>query len=258
MNTRDLFEIKHFKALSGQWWNEKGPFALLHEMTPQRIAFLKEKIGLHFSLSQKVLHPLKGLRILDVGCGGGILCEPLARLGAEMVGIDPVEENIEEAKIHAQEMELPIMYLPLAVEDLPENVPLFDVVIASEIVEHVTNPDAFLRACVARLKPHGGIFISTFNKTLKSYLFGILAAEYLLKWVPRGTHSWDKFISPQELSKKLKALGMDHQEIRGLQFSPLTRQWSVGGSTDMNYFLWAARQSKEDSSQKEWVQQPLV
>lgn len=243
MDTRDLLELNHFQALSGQWWDERGPFRLLHEMTPQRIAFLKEKLGIHFCFPQNEHSPFKGLRILDVGCGGGILCEPLARLGAEVVGIDPIEENIIEATKHAADMGLTITYLPYAIEDLPEDMPPFDVVIASEIIEHVKNPDDFLKACSERLKKRGGMFVSTFNKTLKSYLLGVVAAEYLLNWVPRGTHSWQKFISPQDLSQKLKALGFSQQETCGLRFSPLTRQWRLSSSMEMNYFLWASKQS---------------
>lgn len=244
MNTRNFTELKHFQSLSDKWWDEKGPLRLLHEITPQRIAFIKEKGGIHFHLSEKSFTPFQGLRILDIGCGGGILCEPLARLGADVTGIDPVEENIIQAKAHAAACELSITYLPHAIEDLPADLPRYDMIIASEIIEHVDNPDGFLTSCVERLAPRGGLFISTFNKTLKSYLLGILAAEYILKWAPQGTHSWTKFISPQDLSKKLTALGLGSQDITGLRFSPLRGEWLLSPSTDINYFLWGAREGE--------------
>jgi 2-polyprenyl-6-hydroxyphenyl methylase/3-demethylubiquinone-9 3-methyltransferase len=244
MTTRDLTELNHFKSFSATWWDEKGPFRLLHAMTPQRIAFIRDNVGVHFRIPEDSLKPFQGLRILDVGCGGGLLCEPLARLGAEVVGIDPVEENIVLARAHADAMGLSITYLPHAIEEVPQDLGSFDVVIASEIIEHVQDPDGFLKGCTERLKARGGLVVTTFNKTAKSYLLGILAAEYILNWVPRGTHSWDKFISPQMLSQKLQALGLGIQEITGLRFSPLRREWCFSSSTEVNYFLWAARHEK--------------
>lgn len=241
INTRDTAELSHFKSLSSTWWDEEGPFRILHRITPLRIAFIKERVGVHFRIPEISPKTFQGLRILDVGCGGGLLCEPLARLGAEVIGIDPIEENVFVAKAHAKAMGLSITYLPLAIEDFPQNLPLFDVVIASEIIEHVNDPDGFLKACVERLSSQGGMVVTTFNKTLKSYFLGVLAAEYLLKWAPPGTHSWEKFISPQELSRKLAALGLEAQDITGLQFSPLSGDWRLSPSTDINYFLWGAR-----------------
>ena len=146
MNTRNFTELKHFQSLSDAWWDEKGPFQLLHEITPQRVTFIKEKVGIHFHLPRNSLQPFQGLRVLDVGCGGGILCEPLARLGAEVIGIDPVRENIIQAQAHAEVMRLSITYLPCALEELPKDLPLFDVILASEIIEHVENPDIFLKS----------------------------------------------------------------------------------------------------------------
>ena len=242
MNTRDPLELAHFKALSATWWDEKGPFRLLHQITPQRVAFIKEKVGLHFRLPEDSLKPFQGLRILDVGCGGGVLCEPLARLGAEVTGIDPLEENIELAKTHAEAMGLSITYLAHAIEELPPTLPSFDVVIASEIIEHVKDPDGFLKACVSHLSSEGGVVVTTFNKTLKSYVLGIVAAEYILNWAPRGTHSWEKFIPPELLSRKLTALGLGHQELTGLRFFPLKGEWGFSSGTDLNYFLWGARE----------------
>lgn len=240
-NTQDATELNHFRSLSSSWWDENGPYRLLHEITPLRLAFMQEKLAVHFSLSEKVDKSLKNLRILDVGCGGGILCEPLTRLGAHVTGIDPVEENIEVARTHAEMMELSITYRSCAIEDLEFSSDLFDVVIASEIIEHVVNPDEFLKACAHHVKPHGGMVVTTFNKTLKSYLLGIVAAEYILKWAPRGTHSWHKFITPEALSPKLAALGFGSQDVRGLAFSPLSGEWVLSPCTDINYFLWGGR-----------------
>jgi 2-polyprenyl-6-hydroxyphenyl methylase/3-demethylubiquinone-9 3-methyltransferase len=241
VNTRNKAELEHFKAHSGTWWDEAGPFKVLHDITPLRMAFIKDKLCVHFNVKDKAPLPLKGLRILDVGCGGGLLCEPMARLGANVTGIDPVKENIKVAKMHAKEMGLKITYFDCAVEDLPADMPSFDVVIASEIIEHVDHPDAFLNACAARLAPQGGMVVTTFNRTFKSYLLGIVAAEHILKWAPVGTHTWEKFMKPEELSKKLASLGLGNQEATGLNFSPFRRCWEFTPSLDVNYFLWAGR-----------------
>ncbi|MBX9786207.1 MAG: bifunctional 2-polyprenyl-6-hydroxyphenol methylase/3-demethylubiquinol 3-O-methyltransferase UbiG [Alphaproteobacteria bacterium] len=243
LNTRNTAELEHFKIHSATWWDEEGPFKVLHDITPLRMSFVKEKICIHFNIKDNITQPLKGLRILDVGCGGGLLCEPLARLGANVTGIDPLKENIKVAKIHAKKMGLKITYLDCAVEDLPADMPLFDVVVASEIIEHVDHPDAFLKACAARLAPHGGMIVTTFNRTLKSYFLGIVTAEYVLKWAPMGTHTWEKFMKPEELSKKLAGFGLGNQEMTGVSFSPFTRCWEFTPSLDVNYFLWAGRRS---------------
>jgi 2-polyprenyl-6-hydroxyphenyl methylase / 3-demethylubiquinone-9 3-methyltransferase len=241
LNTRDTAELDHFKSLSSTWWDEGGPFRILHAITPLRMAFIKENIGVHFRLPEISSRPFKGLRILDIGCGGGLLCEPLARLGAEVTGIDPVEENTSIAQNHAKVMELPVTYLACAIEDLPHDLPPFDVIIASEIIEHVADPDGFLRECAKHLSPRGGMVVTTLNKTLKSYLLGIIAAEYVLGWAPRGTHSWEKFIIPQDLSQKLKEFGLGNQALTGLRFTPLSGDWCLSSDTDVNYFLWAGR-----------------
>jgi len=245
MNTCDANELHHFKHFSSTWWDERGPFRVLHTITPLRVAFIKEMAGVYFRIPEATPKPFQGLRILDVGCGGGILCEPLARLGATVVGIDPLEENIGHAKAHGTAMGLSITYLAHALEALPREFHSFDIVIASEIIEHVKNPDDFLKMCTERLRPGGGLVVTTFNKTLKSYLLGIVVAEYLLKWAPPGTHSWEKFISPESLSQKLKPLGFNRQEIRGLQFFPLRGEWGFSPSTDVNYFLWGVGDMKE-------------
>lgn len=239
LNTQNKAELEHFKTYSATWWDEMGPFRILHDITPLRMGFIKDKVCIHFNIKDNATHPLKGLRILDVGCGGGLLCEPLARLGANVTGIDPVKENINVAKRHAKEMGLKITYFDCAVEDFPSNTPPFDVIIASEIIEHVDHPDAFLKACADLLAPQGGMVVTTFNRTFKSYFLGIVAAEYILKWAPSGTHTWEKFMKPEELSKKLVSLGLGNQEMTGVRFSPFTRHWEFSSSLDVNYFLWA-------------------
>lgn len=239
MDTRDFSELIHFKGLRDEWWNPNGSFKVLHQVTPCRLLFLKEHVGRYFSLAVQERQPFQRLRILDIGCGGGLLSEPLARLGAEVLGIDPVEDALVCARAHAHESHLVISYLPCTIETLPPEEGLFDVIVASEVLEHVNHPHEFLRACKDRLKPKGGLFLSTFNKTLKSYLFGILGAEYILKWAPHGTHRWEKFISPENLTGQLMDLGFSHQEMRGLSFSPFRREWSLSSALDINYFVWA-------------------
>ncbi len=241
LNTQNQEELNHFQKLSSTWWDENGPFRILHEITPLRMAFIKDNLEISFGRTNKGAKPLKGLRILDVGCGGGILCEPLARLGATVVGIDPVEENIEVAQSHAEQMGLSIDYQACAIENLPKEIPSFDIVIASEIIEHVDQPYAFVKCCANRLKKKGGLVVTTFNKTLKSYLLGIIAAEYVLGWAPQGTHSWNKFIKPEDLSCELSQLGLKDQDISGLCFNPLSQEWQLSSSHDVNYFLWAFR-----------------
>lgn len=244
LETQDTDELNHFQTFSSLWWDAHGPFSQLHAITPLRMAFIKEKVGIHFERKENDLKPFQGLRILDVGCGGGILCEPLARLGAEVTGVDPLSESIGIAKAHAEKMNLPLTYLTCGIENLPSDLPLFDVIIASEIIEHVADHQGFLKACIQHLKPRGGMIFTTFNKTLKSYLLGIVVAEYVLGWAPRGTHSWDKFISPQDLSRFLSSAGFGHQDITGITFSLLKREWTFSSSIDVNYFMWAGRESE--------------
>ncbi len=241
MNTRDPLELEHFNKLSATWWDEAGPFQLLHRMTPLRMAFLLERATSYFDLPENSPTPLQGLRILDVGCGGGLLCEPLARLGADVVGIDPVEDHLSVARAHAEAIGLSISYLPCAIEDLPSDLEGFDLVVASEIIEHVVDVDGFLHACAEKVGDHGALMVTTLNQTLKSYVFGILAAEYLLKWAPPGTHAWDKFLPPPILSRKLKALGLTTQYTQGVRLSPLSKTWHFSSSMDINYFLWGQK-----------------
>ena len=236
----DVSEIAKFTAMAEDWWNPAGKFRPLHQLNPLRIEYIRDHIAAHFRKSPRTEPILSGLRILDVGCGGGLLCEPLARLGAEVTGIDAAERNIQIARIHAEQMGIKVTYLPCPVEALPKS-ELFDVVLAMEIVEHVADLDLFLWEAVKRVKPGGLLFVATLNRTLKSYAFAILGAEYLLRWLPIGTHEWQKFVRPSELAAALRKSGMTLRDMRGVTFAPFQNRWSLSKDLDVNYMLVAER-----------------
>ena len=198
MTTVDKIEIEKFSKMAQDWWNPKGKFKPLHLFNPSRISFIKDKLVSHFLLNTETPKPLKKIKILDIGCGGGLLCEPLKRLGATITGIDASKNNIEVAKLHAKEMDLNIDYIHCP----PENLNLkneFDVILNMEIVEHVSDVNLFILNCSKLIKKNGIMFVATINKNLKSYVFAIVGAEYILRWLPIGTHDWDKFLTPKEL-----------------------------------------------------------
>lgn len=218
-------EINHFKNLSSEWWDENGPLKMLHQLNPLRITYIKEKVGL-----------FKNLRILDVGCGAGILTEPLARLGADVTGIDIVSENIEIASQHAQRAGLSIHYMTTSIEDYRQMSPgFFDVVLALEILEHVENPSLFLKNCASVLKERGHLFVSTFHRTIKSYLLGIIMAEHILKWVPQDTHHWSKFLKPSEIHNALKEKGFMFEDLKGITYDFWESQWKFSPDVSVNY-----------------------
>jgi 2-polyprenyl-6-hydroxyphenyl methylase/3-demethylubiquinone-9 3-methyltransferase len=237
-STLNQDEVNQFDQIAGQWWDEEGPFKPLHQLNPCRLTFIKDHIGRHFP-TLRSSQPLQGLKILDVGCGGGILCEPLARLGATVTGIDASPQAIQTAQQHAQQMELDITCCQTTVESMPEET--FDVVCALEIIEHVDYPQEFIKSCSRLLSPQGLFFISTLNKTIKSYLQGIVAAEYILHWVPKGTHDWQKFISPSQLADWLRESDLSFIDLKGFHYNPLhffsTHQplWSLTPSLKVNY-----------------------
>jgi 2-polyprenyl-6-hydroxyphenyl methylase/3-demethylubiquinone-9 3-methyltransferase len=241
-------ESKHFQKFAHAWWEESGPFSILHKINPTRIAFILEALRSERDLNG--LHPLKGLRILDVGCGGGLLCEPLTRLGATVVGIDAVHENIETAQKHAIANGLSIDYQTSTIESF-QSVP-FDVVIALEIIEHVDNPQLFLNHCNRLTQMNGCLILSTLNQTLFSAALGIFAAENILGWVPKGTHSWSKFIRPRHLQQLLFDLNFEHQVYKGLSFMPISGQWSLSDNLDINYLV-AAFRHKNESPKKHFL-----
>lgn len=235
---------EHFASLGDTWWDEKGPFAVLHKLNPLRLTWLKEQMCTHWQRSLADPHALKGLRVVDVGAGGGLLTEPLSRMGGEVTGLDFVPENIRCAQEHAQKQGLEIVYHTTTLEDfavLPENQEAFDVVVALEVIEHVENPDHFIKQAARLLKPNGLLLVSTLNRTLQSYVLGIVAAEYVLGWVPRGTHRWQAFVTPGDLRWYFVRAGLEPCGFQGLSFSPHRRKWFLSARLDVNYFASARR-----------------
>jgi len=234
LTTINKKEIEKFSKLATEWWNPNGKFKPLHLFNPERIKFIKQKLVSYFDLDPSSLKPLNKLDILDIGCGGGLLCEPLKRLGANITGIDASKNNIEVAKLHAKEMGLKIEYL----HSSPENLKLkkkFDVILNMEVVEHVNNLDMFMENCSSLINKSGIMFVATINRNLKSYLFAIIGAEYILRWLPIGTHDWDKFLTPNELEDIVKKKNFSVDDLVGMKFDPLLRKWSKSKDTSVNY-----------------------
>jgi len=234
LTTVDKTEIEKFSKFAKDWWNPKGKFKPLHVFNPTRIKFVKEKLISHFKLNINDEKPLKKLKILDIGCGGGLLCEPLSRLGATMTGIDPSENNIEVAKFHSKEMNLNIEYI----NSSPENLNLYseyDVILNMEVIEHVSNVNLFIKNCSKLIKKNGIMFVGTINKNLKSYMFAILGAEYLLRWLPIGTHDWDKFLTPQDLENIASKNNFVPDELVGIKFNVFSNKWAKSNDSSVNY-----------------------
>jgi len=240
----DSAEIERFSRLASRWWDPKGPMAALHKLNPVRVGYIRDQAADHFGRDGKKLDCLKGLRVLDIGCGAGILSEPLARLGADMVGADPAEENIDIARLHAEESELTIDYRATTAEALAEAGERFDVVLAMEVVEHVVDVGEFVSTCASVVKPGGLMIAATLNRTLKSFALAIVGAEYVLRWVPRGTHQWDKFVTPQELESAIERNGLRVIAERGVIYNPLADRWQLSSDMDVNYMLVATRNSE--------------
>ena len=220
--------------MAKDWWNPNGKFKPLHLFNPARIKFIKEKLVSHFNLDENNEKPLQKIKILDVGCGGGLLCEPLSRLGAKMTGIDASNSNIEVAKQHCKEMNLEIKYLKCS----PENLNLkseFDVILNMEVVEHVADVNLFIKNCSGLIKKNGIMFVATINKNLKSYVFAILGAEYVLRWLPIGTHDWDKFLNPKDLEAIVTKNNFSTDELVGMKFDLFSKKWSVSKDSSVNY-----------------------
>ena len=234
MTTVNKIEIEKFSKLAKDWWNPNGKFKPLHLFNPTRISFIKEKLISYFKLNSNTDEPLKKLKILDIGCGGGLLCEPLSRLGAEMTGIDASKNNIEVAKLHSKEMNLNINYINCA----PENFNFrnkFDVILNMEVIEHVSNVEIFIQNCSKLTRENGIMFVATINRNLKSYLFAILGAEYILRWLPIGTHDWNKFLTPEELKIITNKNNFSTDEVIGMKFNPLIKKWYKSTDSSVNY-----------------------
>ena len=239
--TVDPKEVAWFDALGEEWWNEKGKMAPLHAMNPARLGFLREVMVRHFARDAAALRPLAGLRVLDIGCGCGLLSEPLARMGAEVTGIDPAPGNIEVARAHGRASGLDIEYLPSTAEELAVRGARFHVVVALEVVEHVADVPLFVRTAGQLVDEGGLLILSTLNRTAKSFALAIVGAEYVLRWLPPGTHHWDKFITPAELEAALTGAGFAATEKAGLGYNPLTGAFKLTTDLDVNYFMVATR-----------------
>ena len=232
-NTINKQEIEKFSKIADEWWNPQGKYRPLHKFNPARIQYIKENIIEHFKVNNKS-SPCKNLDLLDIGCGGGLLCEPLSRLGANVTGIDASKKNINVAKIHSKKNKLKINYVCSS----PENLILkkkFDVILNMEVVEHVDDVNFFIKKSSEFLKKGGLMFVATLNKTLKSYIFGIIGAEYILRWLPVGTHDWDKFIEPSKLIKILEYNSLKKKKINGMKFNPISDEWKISEDKSVNY-----------------------
>ena len=236
----DPQEIERFEAMAADWWNPRGSMRALHRLNPVRLRYVRDQIAGHFGRSATALDGLKGLRLADIGCGAGLLSEPLARLGGEVVGVDMAKANVEMARSHAARSGLSIDYRAVAAEDLEAAGERFDVVLAMEIVEHVTDAAAFLKVCAGLVKPGGLLFVSTINRTMKAYALAIVAAEKVLRWVPRGTHDWNKFVMPGEIEE---AVTPDLTELDrcGVVYNPLLDEWRLARDTDVNFMMVFSR-----------------
>jgi 2-polyprenyl-6-hydroxyphenyl methylase/3-demethylubiquinone-9 3-methyltransferase len=240
-NTVDQDEVARFSRLAGQWWDPRGPMAALHKFNPARLAYIRDRTAEHFGRDPTRLDSLAGLRILDIGCGGGILCEPLARLGASVVGVDPSASNIVVARRHAAQSGLSVDYREATAETLADAGETFDIVLAMEVVEHVADVGLFIDRAAAMVKPGGLFFVATLNRTAKSFALAIVGAEYILRWLPRGTHRWDKFVTPNELDIALEQSGLRVSGETGVIYNLLADRWQLGRDRDVNYMVVAEK-----------------
>ena len=237
----DPAEVEKFSRMAAEWWNPKGKFGVLHVFNPVRLDYIREQVTARLGRDPLQRRPFEGLRILDIGCGGGLLCEPMARLGATVVGVDPSEKNIKTASVHAQEMGLSIDYRVGLAEDLAAADERFDVILNMEVIEHVADPAAYTRACLSMLKPGGLMFVATINRTGKSFALAIVGAEYVLGWLPKGTHQWEKFITPAELKGWLTGNGGDVKDESGVTYHPLAGDWRRSRDMGVNYMMVAQK-----------------
>jgi 2-polyprenyl-6-hydroxyphenyl methylase / 3-demethylubiquinone-9 3-methyltransferase len=240
--TIDPAEVAKFEAMAAEWWDPTGKFRPLHLMNPCRLDYITTQIAAEFTRDLKAPRPFAGLRILDIGCGGGLLSEPMARLGAEVVGADAAPRNIPVARLHAQASGLAIDYRHTSAEDLAAAGERFDVVLNMEVVEHVADPQAYLTACHDLLKPGGLMVCSTLNRTAKSFMMAIVGAEWVMRWLPKGTHDWQKFITPDELYALITKAGLTPVDRKGMVFNPVSWSWSLSArDLSVNYVTTSIR-----------------
>lgn len=240
-DTIDPAEVARFEKLADTWWDPKGPMGVLHKFNPARLTYIRDAACQRFGRDVAAPLPLAGLSILDVGCGGGVLTVPLARLGAEMTGLDPAPTNIKVASLQAERFGLAVDYREGTVEADVAAGKQYDVVLSMEVVEHVADVDAFVAACSAAVKPGGLLVMATLNRTLKSFALAIVGAEYVLRWLPRGTHSWERFVTPDELEAAIERHGLSVTDARGVVYNPLRDTWNLSTDTDVNYMLTAMK-----------------
>jgi 2-polyprenyl-6-hydroxyphenyl methylase/3-demethylubiquinone-9 3-methyltransferase len=239
--TIDDAEVARFSALAAEWWNPHGKFSVLHKFNPVRLGFIRDQAAAHFGRDIKGVRPFTGLRLLDIGCGGGLLSEPMARLGFEVVGADASEKNIKTAATHASEQALAIDYRATTAEALAAAGERFDVILNMEVIEHVADLGLFIDSCASMLKPRGLMFVATINRTAKAFALAIVGAEYVFGWLPRGTHDWAKFVKPLELDTALTRARLETKAETGVMFNPLTGQWLLSSDMDVNYMVVAAK-----------------
>jgi 2-polyprenyl-6-hydroxyphenyl methylase/3-demethylubiquinone-9 3-methyltransferase len=239
--TIDEAEVERFSAMAAEWWNPSGKFRPLHKFNPVRLAYIRDQVAARFGRDHNAALPFDGLRFLDIGCGGGLLCEPMARLGAAVVGVDPSETNIEVAKLHAAESRVSIDYRASTAEDLADAGEKFDVVLNMEVVEHVADVGLFVARCAEMVRPGGLMFVATINRTMKAWGLAIVGAEYVLGWLPKGTHQYEKLVRPEELEKALTEAGMTIADRTGVTYNPLADRWAQSKDMDVNYMLLAER-----------------
>jgi 2-polyprenyl-6-hydroxyphenyl methylase/3-demethylubiquinone-9 3-methyltransferase len=239
--TASTEEVERFTAIAEAWWDPNGDFRPLHQINPVRIGYIRDLAVAHFGLDAMSENPFDGLKILDVGCGGGLLCEPMCRLGANVTGIDAGDKNIAVAKLHATQSGLDIDYRHQLPEYLVKTEGPFDMVLNMEVVEHVPDLDRFLEAASALVRPGGVMVLSTLNRTIKSLALAKIGAEYILRWLPRGTHDWNKFVKPSELANGLRPHGLDVTDITGMTYRPLKDDWVLSGDLDVNYLMLAVK-----------------
>jgi 2-polyprenyl-6-hydroxyphenyl methylase / 3-demethylubiquinone-9 3-methyltransferase len=239
--TIDHEEVARFAKLAGEWWDAHGPFRPLHQINPVRLTYIRDQLCRHFGRDPTAAPSLSGLAVLDIGCGGGLVSEPLARLGAQVTGIDPAPETIEAAKAHAKGAGLKITYKATTAEALADQDKTFDAVLLLEVIEHVRDVPAFLARVAPLVKPGGVMILSTLNRTLKAYALAIVGAEFILRWVPVGTHQWERFVRPEELKAALRGARLNLTDTMGMVYNPLADEWSLSADTDVNYFATATR-----------------